>query len=103
MFEKKFFDQSEVLLALRNDYESNEVMRQIFLNKTPKYGNDDDYADEIAKEIVDVCVEVIEELPSHSDEKGFPEGTLPPHNRSRVLWQGDRCDSRWKEVGRASL
>ncbi|MHA1617272.1 MAG: pyruvate formate lyase family protein, partial [Candidatus Njordarchaeales archaeon] len=63
VFEKKLFTMEEVLNALSRNYEGHEIMRQIFLNKTPKYGNDDDYADEIAKRIVDVVVEIIESHP----------------------------------------
>ncbi len=78
VFEKKLFDQSEVLLALRNDFEGREVMRQIFLNKTPKYGNDDDYADDIAKEIVDACVEVIESFPPTPTRKASRRALFLP-------------------------
>jgi len=63
VFEKKLFTMEEVLDALRKDYEGYETMRQMFVNKTPKYGNDDDYVDEIAKGIVDVTVEIIESHP----------------------------------------
>lgn len=63
VFDKKLFTMDEVLNALRKDYEGYEVMKQVFLNKTPKYGNDDDYVDEIAKGIVDITVEIIESHP----------------------------------------
>jgi formate C-acetyltransferase len=54
----------ELLEALKQDFEGRyEVLRQVILNKTPKYGEDNDYADEIAKEIVDVMVEIIESYP----------------------------------------
>ncbi len=63
VFEKGNFTMDEALEALSRNYEGYEVMRQFFLNKTPKYGNDDDYADEIAKKIVDTVVELIESYP----------------------------------------
>jgi formate C-acetyltransferase len=63
IFEKKLFRMEKFLNALRKDYEGYEILRQMFLNKTPKYGNDDDYVDEIAKKIVDVTVEIIESYP----------------------------------------
>jgi formate C-acetyltransferase len=63
IFDKKLFTMDEVLNALRKDYEEYETMRQMFLNKTPKFGNDDDYADEIAKDIVDIAVDMIESHP----------------------------------------
>ena len=63
VFDKKKFTLNEVLKALRLNFEGYETMRQIFLNKTPKYGNDDDYADEIAKKLVDTVVKIVESYP----------------------------------------
>jgi formate C-acetyltransferase len=53
-----------LLAALRQNFaEKYEVMRQIILNKTPRYGEDDDYTDAIAKKIVNDIVEMIESYP----------------------------------------
>jgi formate C-acetyltransferase len=41
----------ELLTALRDNFEGHEKLRQTLINKAPKYGNDDDYADSIAREI----------------------------------------------------
>jgi len=60
VFDKKLFTCEEVLKALREDFQGYEHMRQIFLNKAPKYGNDDDYADDIAKKLVDEIVRIVE-------------------------------------------
>ncbi|MFQ5722358.1 MAG: glycyl radical protein, partial [Candidatus Aminicenantales bacterium] len=51
VFDKKVVKMKELLAALRENYEGREDLRQRFLNKTPKYGNDDDYADEVLKTI----------------------------------------------------
>ncbi|AGB04754.1 pyruvate-formate lyase [Aciduliprofundum sp. MAR08-339] len=63
VFDNRIFNMDSVLKALKNNYEGYEIMRQRFLHRTPKYGNDDDYADEIAKRIVDVVVDMIESYP----------------------------------------
>jgi len=64
IFDEKTLSMDELLEALKQDFEGKyEMLRQVILNKTPKYGEDDDYADEIAKEIVDVMVEIIESYP----------------------------------------
>ena len=60
IFEKRRFEMREVLAAIRADYHGNEVMRQNFLNKTPKYGNDDLYVDGLARRVVDVAIGIIE-------------------------------------------
>jgi len=51
VFDNKTYTMSEFLEALKNNFEGNERMRQLIMNVTPKYGNDDDYADEIMKEL----------------------------------------------------
>jgi formate C-acetyltransferase len=60
IFDRKLFTYEEMLKALHNDFQGFEYMRQIFLNKTPKYGNDNDYADDIAKKLVDYIVQIVE-------------------------------------------
>ena len=47
VFDEKKYTMDELLCALKEDWEGCEAMRQDFLN-APKYGNDDDYADEWA-------------------------------------------------------
>jgi pyruvate formate-lyase/glycerol dehydratase family glycyl radical enzyme len=47
VFDQEILTMEELLAALRDNFEGNERMRQMLLNKTPRYGNDDDYADEV--------------------------------------------------------
>ena len=63
VYDRKYFKIDAVLEALKRNFVGYEIMRQRFLNRTPKFGNDDDYADEIAKRIVDLMVELIESYP----------------------------------------
>jgi formate C-acetyltransferase len=64
VFDKKIISMDELLEALKQNFEGkHEMLRQIILNKTPRYGEDDDYADEIAKNIVNNMVEIIENYP----------------------------------------
>ncbi len=41
----------DLVRALHENFEGYEPLRQTLLNKAPKYGNDDDYADEIARDL----------------------------------------------------
>ncbi len=50
VFDDKTLTMAELLDVLVCDFEGKEDIRQLFLNRTPKYGNDDDYADDIMKE-----------------------------------------------------
>lgn len=63
VFEKKLFQMDYVLSVLGRDFGGDEAMRQTFLNKTPKYGNDDDYADGIASRLVNTANGMIEGYP----------------------------------------
>lgn len=47
VFEQKTIEMKELLEALKDSYENHEEVRQLLLNKSPKFGNDDDYADEL--------------------------------------------------------
>ena len=53
VFENKTYEMTEFLEALKSNFEGNDRMRQLIMNNTPKYGNDDDYADDIMKELFD--------------------------------------------------
>ena len=49
VFEEKVFDKKTFKEMLEKNFEGYELQRQILLNKTHKYGNDDDYADSLMK------------------------------------------------------
>jgi pyruvate formate-lyase/glycerol dehydratase family glycyl radical enzyme len=59
VFEQKDVQMGELLDALAADFEGYEKLRLLLWNKTPKYGNDDDYADEILKTVFDVFFDEI--------------------------------------------
>lgn len=64
VFDQKAVSMDELLDALKSDFAGkNEILRQTILNKTPKYGEDDDYSDLIAKDLVDQVVSMIESYP----------------------------------------
>lgn len=54
VFDKKTLTMASLLSCLKKDYAEQESIRQLFLNRTPKYGNDDDYADDIMKTLFDI-------------------------------------------------
>lgn len=64
VFDKEHISMKELLFALRQDYRGNETLRQRFLNKTPKYGNDNNYADEIMQKIFEAYYEAINGRPN---------------------------------------
>jgi formate C-acetyltransferase len=64
VFDKKQVTMKQLLRALKDDFKGFEPLRQKFVNKTPKYGNDDDYADDIMKKIFEAYYNVINGRPN---------------------------------------
>lgn len=51
VFDEKKFDMDTLLKAMDNNFEGYEIIHHLVTNKTPKYGNDDDYADDIMLDV----------------------------------------------------
>lgn len=51
VFDNQKFTMEELTKALENNFEGYEIIKNLVSNKTPKYGNDDDYADDIMKDV----------------------------------------------------
>ncbi len=51
VFDKKKISMKELLEATKDNFVGHEDIFHLVVNKTPKYGNDDDYADDIMQEI----------------------------------------------------
>jgi formate C-acetyltransferase len=51
VFERKLVGFNELAAALKADFRGYEELRRVMLDETPKYGNDDDYADDIMRSI----------------------------------------------------
>jgi formate C-acetyltransferase len=67
VLDRKRFSMAELLDALASNFDGQEKMRQLLWNKTPKYGNDDDYADGI---LVDVINAFYDEVNGRKNTKG---------------------------------
>ncbi len=53
VYDQKTFSMAKLLEILAKDFEGYEMERLTLVNKAPKYGNDDDYADDIMREVFD--------------------------------------------------
>ena len=64
VFDKEYPSLPKLREILNKNFENQEKLRQQFLNKTPKYGNDDDYADEIMQSIFEIYYEAVNGRPN---------------------------------------
>jgi len=59
VFNRKNISMKKSKETLKDNFIGHEEIRQLFLNKTPKYGNDDDYADDIMKLVFNAFYEEV--------------------------------------------
>jgi pyruvate formate-lyase/glycerol dehydratase family glycyl radical enzyme len=59
VFEEKTFKMGDLLEALENNFEGEERLRQVLLNKTARYGNDDDRADGVMVRLFEAYYDAI--------------------------------------------
>jgi formate C-acetyltransferase len=64
VFDRKTVTMQGLLAALDKNFEGQEILRRRLLNKTPKYGNDDDYADDIMKAVFETYFRAIDGRPN---------------------------------------
>jgi formate C-acetyltransferase len=64
VFDEKNVRMKELVNALHANFDANENLRQVLLNKTPKYGNDDDYADDIMRTVFEIYYRAVDGRPN---------------------------------------
>ena len=72
VFEERAISMDELLRALDDDFEGNEILRQRLMTRAPHYGNDDKYADDMARKVLWVLTD---EFRRH---KSYFEGDFQP-------------------------
>lgn len=55
---------NELLVALKNNFNGQKELHDKFLFETPKYGNDDDYADSITKDVFEIYFKAVDARPN---------------------------------------
>ena len=64
VYEKNILSMKDLLKMLKSNFADNESMRQIFLSDTPKYGNDDDHADSLLKQLFEIYFNSVDNRPN---------------------------------------
>jgi pyruvate formate-lyase/glycerol dehydratase family glycyl radical enzyme len=64
VFDQRTVSMDELLTALRGDFAGYESLRQTLLHRTPKYGNDDDYADGVMRAVFEAYFQAVDGRPN---------------------------------------
>ncbi len=64
VYDNAHFTMRELLAALRANFAGHETLRQRVLNRTPKFGNDDDYADGLMTRVFEAYFEAVDGRPT---------------------------------------
>ncbi len=64
VFERNRLSLKSLASILDRNYDNEEILRNIFLNKTPKYGNDDDFADSLMQRVFEAYFDAVDGRPS---------------------------------------
>jgi pyruvate formate-lyase/glycerol dehydratase family glycyl radical enzyme len=64
VFDQRTVTMADLLAALRANFEGHEGLRRTLRQRTPKYGNDDDYADDVMRSVFEMYFEAIDGRPT---------------------------------------
>ena len=84
VFDKKECSMAELIQALKDNWEGHEVLQARAINKAPKYGRDDDQADEMGRKVMEVWSEETWKYSTSMTKKQYRPGML-----SWNYWVGD--------------
>ncbi len=70
IFDEGALSWEELVSAIEANYEGHERLQQMLRNRAPKFGNGDDYVDEIAKEIAEYFCDGVHERAKNPPGKG---------------------------------
>lgn len=64
VFDEKKLSMEKMMAALQNNFTDNKELQNKLLFETPKYGNDDDYADDITKQVFEIYFKAVDGRPN---------------------------------------
>ena len=72
VFEEKKITPEQLFNALEDDFtsEENQKIQQMLINDAPKYGNDDDYVDNLVVEVYNVYIDEMKKYPNTRYNRG---------------------------------
>jgi formate C-acetyltransferase len=76
VYDKKVCSMEELIKALKANWEGYEVLKATAVNRTPKYGRDDDEADEMARKVMELWSEQVWQYKTPYTDATFRGGML---------------------------
>ncbi|UCD02038.1 MAG: glycyl radical protein [Promethearchaeota archaeon] len=64
VFDKKIISLEDLIKSLDKNFEGYDIIRQKLIYKTPKYGNDNDYADSLSTQVFEMVYDAIDNRPN---------------------------------------
>jgi trans-4-hydroxy-L-proline dehydratase len=64
VYDQGRFTMKELAAALADNFAGHETLRRVVLDRTPKFGNDDDYADGLMKRVFEAFFEAVDGRPT---------------------------------------
>jgi formate C-acetyltransferase len=103
VYEEKMVSLERLAEILRNNWQGEERLRQYCLNRVPKYGNDDDYADSIGVDFLSFYCDYFDEWNKKVDWMIFAPGVGTFENYPRLGYVcGASADGRLAQAPLAS-
>jgi pyruvate-formate lyase len=76
VFDRKVCTMQKLIDALKDNWEGHQALQAQALNKAPKYGRDDDGADEMGRRVMDLWTEETWKHKTHTTGRQFRPGML---------------------------
>ncbi len=76
VFEDRRVGMPELLRAIEDNFDGHEKLRRLLMHKAPKYGNDDDQADALARDVSTLWTERAAQKVSPATQKRYRGGYL---------------------------
>lgn len=64
VYDQKRFSYQQMMEMLDANFKGFEKEREVMLDETPKYGNDDDYADDLMREVFEIFYNAVDSRPN---------------------------------------
>ena len=99
VYEEKRITMDALLHAIETNFEGNEPLRQMLLNRVPKFGNDEPYVDDICSQLLSEIADRTRELQKEFENVYFPLAIGTFENMARF---GHNCGAsayQWLSAG----